>query len=467
MTGQTGGISNTGTIISGGGPVVGGNLTINSPEAVIEALDARGLLRAAEHAGLQRRVIITLARRLRPEERLDFDQAITELERAVEIAIDVIAHGARSSNEDALVNAVLAEVAKKIQNNDLDGGAKTIADALAEIDRREAAQRETAQRERVALLDAAVKQHTLRRDAVAVAAQIEHSVAVQHATERPSWHPAFQTRYDEYLEDGEAKGINFSLEVAIECARRMRDTASDEEARSAATLLLGNALWTLGQRESGSARMLEAVAAYREALTVRTRERVPLDWATTQNNLGVALWKLGEHDSSTERLEEAVTAYRDALQERTRERVPLLWATTQNNLGVALMRLGERESGTGRLEEAITAYREALREWSRDRASLDWAMTQDNLGNALLSLGERESGTSGSKRRSTPIAAHCRKGRVHESRWTGRRRRTISAMRLRRSGNAKPAWRGLRRRSPPIATRCRKGRASACRCSGR
>ena len=66
----------------------------------------------------------------------------------------------------------------------------------------------------------------------------------------------------------------------------------------------------------------EAVAAYREALKERTRERVPLDWAMTQNNLGNALFRLGERESGTARLEEAVAAYREALQERTRERVP-------------------------------------------------------------------------------------------------------------------------------------------------
>ena len=36
---------------------------------------------------------------------------------------------------------------------------------------------------------------------------------------------------------------------------------------------------TLGERESGTARLEEAVAAYRAALEERTRERVPLDWA--------------------------------------------------------------------------------------------------------------------------------------------------------------------------------------------
>jgi tetratricopeptide (TPR) repeat protein len=116
----------------------------------------------------------------------------------------------------------------------------------------------------------------------------------------------------------------------------------------------------LGQRESGTARVEEAVTAYRDALKERTRERVPLDWAATQSNLGNALRTLGERESGTARLEEAVTAFRDALKEYTRERVSLQWAMTQNNLGNALSRLGERESGTARLEEAIATWEACL-----------------------------------------------------------------------------------------------------------
>jgi hypothetical protein len=62
----------------------------------------------------------------------------------------------------------------------------------------------------------------------------------------------------------------------------------------------------------------------------------------TQNNLGAALQTLGERESGTARLDEAVAAYRAALQEWTRERVPLDWAATQNNLGNALASLGGR-----------------------------------------------------------------------------------------------------------------------------
>ena len=73
---------------------------------------------------------------------------------------------------------------------------------------------------------------------------------------------------------------------------------------------------------------------------------MPLDWAMTQNNLGAALAPLGNRESGTERLEQAVTAYTEALKERTRQRVPLDWAMTQNNLGNALTcpgRAGEQD----------------------------------------------------------------------------------------------------------------------------
>jgi len=161
---------------------------------------------------------------------------------------------------------------------------------------------------------------------------------------------------------GDEKGDNLALQEAIDL---YRDLAADASRRqqlqdwATAQNNLGNALQTLGGRESGTARLEDAVAAFRAALLERTRERVPLDWAMTQNNLGNALATLGERESGTARLEEAVAAYRAALLERTRERVPLDWAMTQNNLSTALQSLGGRESGTARLEEAKRAIQAA------------------------------------------------------------------------------------------------------------
>src|SRR5262249_58802400 len=109
----------------------------------------------------------------------------------------------------------------------------------------------------------------------------------------------------------------------------------------------------------------------------------PLQWGR------ITLWRLGERETGTTKLEEAIAAYREALKERTRGRTPREWAVTQNNLGIALFRLGERESGTRKLEEAIAAYREALKEHTPERYPLDWAGTLGNEGLALMLLSER------------------------------------------------------------------------------
>jgi tetratricopeptide (TPR) repeat protein len=156
---------------------------------------------------------------------------------------------------------------------------------------------------------------------------------------------------------------------------------------------LGTALFRLGERESSAVRIGEAIAAYREALLEYRRECAPLDFARTQMNLGVALETLGKWENGTARLSEAVCVFREALQENTRMHAPALWAMTQTSLGNALFRLGEREGGVARLEEAATAYREALEEQTRARAPRQWAATQICLGNVLQTLGARESGS--------------------------------------------------------------------------
>jgi tetratricopeptide (TPR) repeat protein len=117
---------------------------------------------------------------------------------------------------------------------------------------------------------------------------------------------------------------------------------------------------------------------------------VPLKWATTQNNLGNALFRLGERESGTGRLEEAVAAYRQALTEWTRDRAPLDWATTQNNLGNALFKLGERESGTERLKEAVAAYRAGLEVFERAQATHYVETTKGNLFRAEALLRKRQ-----------------------------------------------------------------------------
>jgi tetratricopeptide (TPR) repeat protein len=196
---------------------------------------------------------------------------------------------------------------------------------------------------------------------------------------------------------GERESGTARLEEAVVAFREALKEITRERAQLQWAMTqngLGWALLRLGERESGTAKFEEAVVVFRETLKEQTRERVPLDWAIAKNSLGFALLRLGQRQSGTARLEEAVVVFGEALKEQTRERVPPEWAMTKNNLGVALSDLGRRMSGTGKFDEAVAAYREALKERTRERVPLDWARSQNSLGNALWHLGERVSGTA-------------------------------------------------------------------------
>jgi tetratricopeptide (TPR) repeat protein len=73
-------------------------------------------------------------------------------------------------------------------------------------------------------------------------------------------------------------------------------------------------LWDHGSEFGENQALHDAIAAYRMVLDLAYRERVPLDWAMAQNNLGTALRTLGQRESGTVRLEEAVAAYNEALE---------------------------------------------------------------------------------------------------------------------------------------------------------
>jgi tetratricopeptide (TPR) repeat protein len=314
--------------------------------------------------------------------------------KLVEIAERFKALQATASAEpgdDPRIAALKADAQKAI-----DAGELAKADALL-------ADVETEQRRALDRLAFNAADTSARRGEIALT-RLRYTEAAMHfanaAAVLPQGRAAEDTRTS-YLQkeayalyqQGNEFGDNGALLLAIERCKRLvllmprervpRDWALSENR-------LGIVLGTLGMQKSDTARLKEAIVAFREALTEMTRERGPLDWALTQNNLGVALDYLGKRESNTAKVEEAVAAYREALKERTRERVPLEWAATQNNLGNALQDLGRRESNTAKVEEAVAAYREALNEQTRERVPLEWAATQNNLGNALQDLGTRE-----------------------------------------------------------------------------
>jgi tetratricopeptide (TPR) repeat protein len=89
----------------------------------------------------------------------------------------------------------------------------------------------------------------------------------------------------------------------------------------------------------------QAVEAFREALKERTRERAPLDWANTKNSLGMALFELGKREHGTARIEEAIAALREALEECTADSAPHYHGLVSRNLSAAEELLSARRRG--------------------------------------------------------------------------------------------------------------------------
>ena len=99
--------------------------------------------------------------------------------------------------------------------------------------------------------------------------------------------------------------------------------------------------------------------AYYQALEVYTREQLPQQWATTQNNLGMALQNQGIHtggEAGAHLLAEAVTAYRQALEVRTLNTLPPQWAQTQNNLAQAYTHLEDWANVAASYANVLTVY---------------------------------------------------------------------------------------------------------------
>ena len=340
--------------------------------------------------GITEQAIIRLAQRIAAETE-DMGRAWLELQNAMDIAVRVQAEGAVGSNHGDFVDEVLRRATELARDGDYTSAGAAIDEALGQADAEERELIDRSKAKKLRLLDKGVDVALLDRDTAKAAALLVRKADVEAGG--MAEFEALRALRRHHYEIGRDKGRNLDSALAIDLAQPVLNRARNADQRGTARNDLGSALRTLGERESETKRLEQAVNAYEAALEERTRYRVPLNWAMTQMNLGTALQTLGARESKTKRLEQAVTAYEAALEEWTRDRVPFEWAMTQMNLGSAHATLGERESGTERLEKAVTAYEAALEELTRDRVPLEWGRTQMNLGNALQTLGERESGT--------------------------------------------------------------------------
>lgn len=393
--------------------------------------------------GVNERLVIALARRISPDEQLDFPQALKELETVVALARE---HRSRPGDaEDGYVDDVLARVEASTEAGKLDASAATLDTGLADLaDKHRRACR--------ALLEKAESVDTLRRDAAGVAKRIEALIGLDDPGGRAPWKPAFRARFESVFAEACTKGVTFSLTVATEMARRMVATAHPgSETGEALTRLsqvysetgyqgplhwlhgavvagragidaldptshawayaqqrLGFALRELGSRSRAREPLLEAESAYLAAETVLTREADPGGWAAGRVGLANVRESLGTQTREAALIRQAIADYRQALEVQRPGTAPLDWTPTQGSLGTALATLGEIERSRDIMEEAIECLQETLLATPRSDYPLEWARTQNNLGDTQWHLAELlldEGGTAPGLKRLRQAAA--------------------------------------------------------------
>jgi hypothetical protein len=272
----------------------------------------------ARELGVQEGMLIALARRYAEGNPSDFEAALRGLERALTVAADEIAKNALPANTDAAVDAILKQVDALNEDGQIDDAATLIAE---EESRAEAGL--------IRLYDKGIAQAILTRDSDAAATYELKKLPIDTPDPAAQFN-ALRMVFINWYERGRDKGLNFDLEVSIILARASTQAAQTADQSGSALNDLGTVLQTLGERETGTERLEDAVTAYCAALEENTRDRVPLEWAATIGNPSSALITLADRTNNRDLVLRARAQLTEAAQV-LRDGGHIPWAITFEN----------------------------------------------------------------------------------------------------------------------------------------
>lgn len=175
-------------------------------------------------------------------------------------------------------------------------------------------------------------------------------------------------------------------DVAVEYLRRALSlTASSKDSLICAGILdaLGNA-YVYSRQLPKKARLEAALECHRTAAELYLSRNQLDDWAREEYNQGNAWCELPEEEYP-DKWQQAVMHYEQALRVRTRDKNPLRYAATLQNLGTAYRQLDSGDK-TANVLKATDCYRRALRVYNLSAFPVQHAALHNNFGNAYLSL---------------------------------------------------------------------------------
>lgn len=373
----------------------------------LQRLQTDAMRAHAAARGIGPQVLAALAGRLAQDTTQPLAAARAELDSAIDLAaqvlqIDDAADATAGLVQPELARAALVAAAHATRAGLLDEATVPLDDALAALQRHEREHAAALRRTRLALLQAAVRQHQLRRDAAAVAATIEAMVALDEPAD-PTAGEAWRTHERQHLDEGERRPAGLAPDIAAALAARRAAAAATPAARASALCVQADALLTRGLYRVGPQAMQAAADAARAALQALPRGADPVAWARAMVLLASALHDLGRRSSQRDTLDEALACADAALQVLELETDPQAWAAAHHARAGALLWLGAGDADDTRLLAALASCDRALQVRRPGRQLRLWARTRHQRGTVLSHLASREAGTA---RRREAVAHH-------------------------------------------------------------
>lgn len=160
------------------------------------------------------------------------------------------------------------------------------------------------------------------------------------------------------ISDRPGQYIEDELQRAVDRLRPLvasRDLNLSWSAQGSLFNAFGSALSQLGLMRGDERLIEEAIEAFRAALTEWTRDRVPLDWAKTQNNLGIALGRLWRLNRVERYADEAEACFRAVIDLHTERGDQAAAARARENLEA--LQAERRKQGTSqRMAQAFEPW---------------------------------------------------------------------------------------------------------------
>lgn len=196
--------------------------------------------------------------------------------------------------------------------------------------------------------------------------------------------------------EGERKDDIEAFKMAEETFKKALDALSEKhqpEAVGDLRLRIGNVRQKIALQTGEGEDFVSAMTAYRDALKTLRPGIHTEKWADTVNGLARTMQIFSSYSPKTTLLKKAVELYEKELSVVDREKMPLLWARTSNNLASALFLLADREkSDPSLLRRAVEVFSDALQLYDKMGAHQMATVANSNLKRAeeVLSRTEKE-----------------------------------------------------------------------------